>query len=213
MWGKTLPVTGVVRNFHTVSLQNTLEATILLAQIRGYETISVKLNPNAIQQTLPQIQKLWENTYPESIYSYRFLDEQIREFYESEQSMSVMLTIFTSLAIFIGCLGLFGLTVFMANQKTKEIGVRKVMGASVTDILFLFSREFVKLILMGFCVAAPIAWHFSNEYLDQFAYKVSVGPSIFLIGLASTFIIAFITVAFRSISAAIANPVDSLRSE
>jgi putative ABC transport system permease protein len=213
MWGKTLPVAGVVKNFHTVSLQNPLEATIMLNRIRGYETISVKLNPKSIQQSLPQIQKIWEKAYPEYIYSYRFLDEQIREFYENEQRTSVMLTIFTSLAIFIGCLGLFGLTVFMANQKTKEIGVRKVLGASVESILFLFSREFIKLILIGFCVAAPMAWYFSNEYLDQFAYKVSVGPSVFLIGLAVTFTIALATVAYRSIRAAMTNPVNSLRSE
>jgi putative ABC transport system permease protein len=213
MWGKTLPVVGVVKNFHTVSLQNPLEATIMLNRIRGYETISVKLNPQSIQQALPQIQKVWEKAYPEYLYSYRFLDEQIREFYENEQRTSVMLTIFTSLAIFIGCLGLFGLTVFMVNQKTKEIGVRKVLGASVESILFLFSREFIKLILIGFCVAAPMAWYFSKEYLDQFAYKVSVGPSVFLIGLAVTFTIALVTVAYRSIRAATTNPVNSLRSE
>lgn len=213
MWGKNLPVTGVVKNFHTVSLQNPLEATIMFNRIRGYETLSVKLNPKSIQQSLEQIQQHWEKAYPEFIYSYRFMDDQIREFYENEQRMSVMLTVFTSLAIFIGCLGLFGLTVFMANQKTKEIGVRKVLGASVESILFLFSREFIKLILIGFCVAAPTAWYYSNEYLDQFAYKISVGPSVFLIGLAVTFFIAFITVAYRSIHAAIANPVNSLRSE
>ncbi len=213
MWGKKLPVTGVVKNFHTVSLQNPLEATIMFNRIRGYETLSLKLNPKSVQQSLEQIQQHWENAYPEFIYSYRFVDDQIREFYENEQRMSVMLTVFTSLAIFIGCLGLFGLTVFMANQKTKEIGVRKVLGASVESILFLFSREFIKLILIGFCVAAPTAWYFSNEYLVQFAYKISVGPSVFLIGLVVTFIIAFITVAYRSIHAAIANPVNSLRSE
>ncbi len=213
MWGKTLPVVGVVKNFHTVSLQNPLEATIMLNRIRGYQTISVKLNPKSIQQSLPQIQKIWEKAYPEYIYSYRFLDEQIREFYENEQRTSVMLTLFTSLAIFIGCLGLFGLTVFMANQKTKEIGVRKVLGASVESILFLFSGEFLKLILIGFFVAAPMAWYFSNEYLDQFAYKVSVGPSVFVIGLAVTFAIALLTVAYRSVRAAMTNPVNSLRSE
>ncbi len=213
MWGKSLPVTGVVKNFHTVSLQNPLEATIMLNRIRGYRTLSVKLNPQSIQQSLEQIRQHWEKAYPEYIYSYRFIDDQIREFYQNEQRMSVMLTVFTSLAIFIGCLGLFGLTVFMANQKTKEIGVRKVLGASVQSILVLFSREFIKLILIGFCVAAPTAWYFTNEYLDQFAYKISVGPSVFLIGLAVTFTIAFITVAYRSIHAAIVNPVNSLRSE
>ncbi len=213
MWGKNLPVTGVVKNFHTVSLQNPLEATIMFNRIHGYETLSVKLNPKSIQQSLEQIQQHWEKTYPEFIYSYQFVDDQIREFYENEQRMSVMLTVFTSLAIFIGCLGLFGLTVFMANQKTKEIGVRKVLGASVESILFLFSREFIKLILIGFCVAAPMAWYFSNEYLDQFAYKVSVGPSVFLMGLAVTCTIALVTVAYRSFHAAMANPVNSLRSE
>jgi len=213
MWGKSLPVSGVVKSFHTVSLQNPLEATVMLNRIRGYETLSVKLNPQSIQQTLPQVQKLWEKTYPEFIYSYEFIDEQIREFYEDERQTSIMLTVFTSLAIFIGCLGLFGLTVFMANQKTKEIGVRKVLGASVESILFLFSREFIKLIVIGFLLAAPVAWYFGNEYLDQFAYKAPIGPSVFLIGLSVTFAIALITVAYRSIQAAIANPVNSLRSE
>ncbi len=213
MWGKTLPVSGVVKNFHTVSLQDPLEATIMLNRIRGYSTLSVKLNPQSKAQTLPQIQKLWEQAYPEFIYSYEFVDDQIREFYESERETSVLLTGFTSLAIFIGCLGLFGLTVFMANQKTKEIGVRKVLGASVESILFLFSREFIKLVVLGFLVAAPLAWYVGNEYLNQFAFRVSIGPSVFLIGLTVTLTIAFITVAYRSFHAAKANPVNSLRSE
>lgn len=213
MWGKTLPVSGVVKNFHTVSLQDPLEATIMLNRIRGYSTLSVKLNPQSIAQTLPQIQQLWEKTYPEFIYSYEFVDDQIREFYESERETSIMLTGFTSLAIFIGCLGLFGLTVFMANQKTKEIGVRKVLGASVESILLLFSREFIKLVVIGFLVAAPLAWYVGNEYLNQFAYRISIGPSVFLIGLTVTLMIAFITVAYRSVHAAKSNPVNSLISE
>jgi predicted permease len=213
MWGKTLPVSGVVKNFHTVSLQDPLEATIMLNRIRGYRTLSVKLNPQSMEQTLPQIQNLWEKAYPEFIYSYEFVDDQIREFYESERETSIMLTGFTSLAIFIGCLGLFGLTAFMANQKTKEIGVRKVLGASVESILFLFSREFIKLVVIGFLIAAPVAWYVGNEYLNQFAYRISIGPSVFLIGLTATLLIAFITVAYRSVHAAKANPVNSLRSE
>lgn len=213
MWGKTLPVSGVVKNFHTVSLEDPLEATIMLNRIRGYRTLSVKLNPQSIQQTLPQIQQLWEKAYPEYIFSYEFLDEQIREFYENERQTSILLTGFTSLTIFIGCLGLFGLTVFMANQKTKEIGIRKVLGASVENILFIFSREFIKLIVIGFVLATPVAWYFGNEYLNQFAYKISIGPSVFLIGLTATLLIAIITVAYRSLRAATANPVDALRSE
>jgi ABC-type antimicrobial peptide transport system permease subunit len=213
MWGKTLPVSGVIKNFHTVSLQDPLEATIMLNRIRGYRTLSVKLNPQSFERALPQIQNLWEKTYPEFIYSYEFVDDQIREFYESERETSILLTGFTSLAIFIGCLGLFGLTVFMANQKTKEIGVRKVLGASVESILFLFSIEFIKLVMIGFLFAAPLAWYVGNEYLNQFAYRISMNPIIFLIGLTATITIAFITVAYRSVHAARANPVNSLRSE
>lgn len=213
MWGRTLPVSGVVKNFHTVSLQDPLEATIMLNRIRNYYLLSVKMNPQAVQDALKQVQTKWEATYPEYIYSYQFLDEQIREFYEGEQRMSIMLSIFTSLAIFIGCLGLFGLTVFMANQKTKEIGVRKVLGASVESILMLFSKEFIKLILIGFCIAAPMAWYAANQYLDQFAYKITMGPTVFLLGLAITFVIAILTVAYRSLKAAVANPTQSLRSE
>ncbi len=190
-----------------------MEATIMLNRIRGYETLSVKLNPQSMQQTLKEIQAKWESTYPAYLYSYRFIDEQIREFYESEQRMSLLLSGFTTLAIFIGCLGLFGLTVFMANQKTKEIGVRKVLGASVESILMLFSKEFIKLILIGFCVAAPLAYYFANQYLDQFAYKITVGPSVFLIGLAVTVAIALLTVGYRSVKAAMANPTKALRSE
>ncbi|HRF34532.1 MAG TPA: ABC transporter permease [Cyclobacteriaceae bacterium] len=213
MWRKNLPVSGVVKNFHTVSLQDPLEATIMLNRLTGYRTLSVRVNPQSMQNVLKEVQTKWERTYPEYIYSYRFLDEQIREFYESEQRMSVMLTIFTSLAIFIGCLGLFGLTVFMANQKTKEIGVRKVLGASVESILMLFSKEFIKLILIGFLIATPLAWYATNQYLDQFAYKITLGPVEFLIGLTITFLIAIVTVAYRSMKAAVANPTQSLRSE
>lgn len=127
--------------------------------------------------------------------------------------MSVMLSIFTSLAIFIGCLGLFGLAAFMANQKTKEIGVRKVLGASVPSILYLFSKEFIKLILIGFVLAAPVAWYAMSQYLDQFAYKIELGPSLFLAGVGLTLLVAMVTVGYRSFKAATINPVNSLKCE
>ena len=122
-------------------------------------------------------------------------------------------SIFTSLAIFIGCLGLFGLASFMANQKTKEIGVRKVLGASVEHILFIFSREFVVLIFVGFAFAAPLAWFGMNAWLNKFTYKIELGPGIFLSGLGITLMIAMLTVGYRSVRAAMINPVESLRSE
>ncbi len=213
MWGRKLPVVGVVKDFHTVSLRSPIEPTIMLNRIRNYGSLSVKISPVNMQETIKEIQKKWEALYPDFICSYEFLDESIRKFYEDENRTSTLLGIFTSLAIFIGCLGLFGLASFMANQKTKEIGVRKVMGASVQSIVVLFSREFVILIFIGFAFAAPMAWYFSSQWLNQFAYKTEIGPVIFVVGLTVTFLIAVFTVGYRSFKAATANPVDSLKYE
>lgn len=208
-----LPVAGVVENFHTTSLGNEIEPTVMFNRIDRYQNLSLRITPEAFQRILPDIQKKWEAAYPESIFSYQFLDESIKNFYRSEERSSTMLTVFSSLAIAIGCLGLFGLATFLANQKTKEIGVRKVLGASVESILFLFSKEFIKLIVFGFCLAAPLAWYLMDQYLAQFAYKISIGPSVFLMGLGVTFVIAFVTVGYRSLRAAMVNPAQSLKSE
>ena len=213
MWGKKLPVVGVVKNFHTMSLHEPIEATIMFNSIRNYATISLKVNPSNYQAVVKQVQKRWEAAYPEHIFSYKFLDEEIKEFYERESKMSTLLTVFTTMAIFIGCLGLFGLATFMANQKTKEIGVRKVLGASVKSIIVLFSSEYVKLIMFGFILAVPASWYVMNLWLNDFTYKIEIGPSIFLVGLSITFLVAIIAVGYRSLRAATVYPVDSLRSE
>ncbi len=213
MWGKTLPIVGVVKNFHTVSLRDPIEPTIMLNSISGYGTLSLKVNPAQMQDAIAQVKTKWEATYPDHIFNYEFLDEHIREFYEGEQRMSILLTIFTSMAIFIGCLGLFGLATFMANQKTKEIGVRKVLGASVESIVLLFTKEYVKLIVLGFVIAAPFAWLVMNQYLADFEYKVTIGYEVFLLGLGITLFIASLTVGYKSLRAAIINPVKALRYE
>jgi putative ABC transport system permease protein len=213
MWGKTLPVVGVVKNFHTVSLRQAIDPTVLLNRIRGYQTLSVKVNPAQFQAAIDQVKQKWEAAYPEHIFEYQFLDEHIREFYEGEQKMSIMLTVFTSMAIFIGCLGLFGLATFMANQRRKEIGVRKVMGASVQSIVIMFTMEYIKLILIGFVIAAPVAWFVMNQWLNDFAYKITLGPAIFITGFSITLLIAIITVGYKSLRAAILNPVNALRYE
>ncbi len=208
-----LPVVGVVQNFHTMSLHDPIEPAALFNGIRSYSTISLKVDVRSFKESLKQIQQKWEAAYPNHIFSYQFLDEEIKEFYESGTHMSTMITVFTSIAIFIGCLGLFGLATFMANQKTKEVGVRKVLGASVESIILLFSKEYVKLILIGFLLAAPLAWYVMKGWLDHFAYKIELGPTIFLIGFGVAFVIAILTVGYRSLRAATANPVNSLRSE
>jgi ABC-type antimicrobial peptide transport system permease subunit len=213
VWGNTLPVIGVVKDFNTMSLSQPIEPVVMFNRISNYGNISVKLSGADFQETIATIQKKWEATYPDHIFSYEFLDEQIRSFYDGQRRISVLLTIFTSMAIFIGCLGLFGLATFMATQKTKEIGIRKILGASVNSIIFKFSREFVLLIGLGFVLAAPAAWFLMREYLNQFAYRIELGPVIFLVGIGITLIIALLTVGYKSFKAATVNPVDSLRYE
>jgi ABC-type antimicrobial peptide transport system permease subunit len=211
--GKTYPVVGVVKDFHTVSLRQPIEATILFNSIRGYETLSIKMDLRRAQDVIKVLKTKWEAAYPENLFSYEFLDESIKEFYDSERRMSILMTSFTTMAIFIGCLGLFGLATFMANQKTKEIGVRKVLGASVESIVLMFSREYIKLIVIGFIFAAPLAWFAMDSFLNEFAYKIEMGAGIFLTGFGITLLIAMITVGYKSFRAAVMNPVNSLKYE
>jgi predicted permease len=213
LWDRRFTVQGVVKDFNTKSLSEPIEPVILYTSLNSFQSLSVKLNPADMQNTIAQIKTKWEAAYPEYIFNYEFLDEQIKNLYRGERRISTLLTLFSSIAIFIGCLGLFGLVTFMANQKTKEIGVRKVLGASVQNIVVLFSKEFVKLIVLGFLFAAPAAGFVMNKVLEQFAYKIELGPSIFIAGIVTTFLIAFGTVGFRSVKAALTNPVDALRSE
>ncbi len=213
MWGMKFPVVGVVKDFHTVSLKVPIEPVIMFNGIKGYETLAVKVNPANFQQTIAQIKTKWEVAYPEHFFDYGFLDEHIRDFYEDDQKLSILLTGFTCIAIFIGCLGLFGLAAFMTNQKTKEIGVRKVLGASVESILYRFTKEYVKLILVSFALASPLAWFVMTKYLEDFAYRITLGPGIFLMALSLTLTIATLTVGYKSIRAAIMNPVKALRYE
>jgi putative ABC transport system permease protein len=213
MWGRRFPVVGVVKDFHTTSLRNPIEATIMFNRTQGYRTLAMKIDMKKSQAVIDELKTRWEAAYPDDIFGYEFLDQNIQNFYQGEKRMSILLTIFTSLAIFIGCLGLFGLATFMANQKTKEIGVRKVLGASVESILMIFSKEFVFLVLIGFVLAAPLAWLAMNAFLEQFEYKIDLSPGMFLMGFGVTMSIAMLTVGYRSFKAAVRNPVTSLRYE
>jgi putative ABC transport system permease protein len=213
MWQQSLPIVGVVKNFHTVSLQQAIEPTVLMNRMYNYRTLSVLLGSSDVQGIIASIKPKWEAAYPEQLFDYKFLDESIRQFYEGEQKMSILLSVFTGIAIFIGCLGLLGLASFMANQKTKEIGVRKVLGASVESIVLLFTKEYIKLILIGFVVASPLAWFVMNKWLENFAYKITIGPVIFVSSFLITLLIAVGTVGFKSIKAATVNPANSLKAE
>lgn len=213
IWGGMYPVVGVVEDFHTTSLHQKIEPTVLFNRLSNYRTLSIKVNPNNYQASIDGAKKLWEEAYPKHIFEYTFLDERIREFYESEGKMSVIIGAFTGIAIVIGCIGLFGLATFMANQRTKEIGVRKVLGASVRAIIYSFSKEFVILIAIAFVLAAPLGWLAMSSLLEEFEYRINIGPVIFATALITTLIIALITVGYKSFQAATVNPVNSLRNE
>jgi ABC-type antimicrobial peptide transport system permease subunit len=162
---------------------------------------------------LPAMEKLWNNTYPEYNYTYTFMDDSIAAFYQTETVLLRLIEIFAGIAIFIGCLGLYGMVSFMAVQKTKEIGVRKVLGAGVPDILWIFGKEFFRLLIIAFLIAAPIGGWFMHRWLQDFVYRIPLNAEVFLLALASTIIIATATIGYRTVRSALANPVKSLRTE
>ncbi|MBZ0246013.1 MAG: ABC transporter permease [Cyclobacteriaceae bacterium] len=213
IWGMNLPVAGVVKDFHTMSLEREIDPTIIFNGVDSYRTAAIKLKGGSVKETLGEVERAWAAQYPDFLFSYEFLDNEIREFYESEQKMSTLLILFSVIAITIGCLGLYGLISFMANEKEKEIGVRKVLGASTGNILIIFSKEFIILILVAFAIASPLAAYIMGQWLDNFAYRVPLTSLMFVTGIGITIIIAFVTVGFRSIRAALANPINALRNE
>jgi len=165
--------------------------------------------PELIKKT----ENKWNNLANGQPFSYNFMDDQFNDFYKSEQRIGKLAMVFSSLAIFIACLGLFGLAAFTAEQKTKEIGVRKVLGASISSIIFLLSKEFGKLIIIAFVVATPLGWYFMNRWLSGFAYKIELNPVIFVGAGLLAFLIAWFTMGYQSLKAAVMNPVKSLRNE
>jgi predicted permease len=211
--GSWASITGVVEDFKTNSLRETVKPTVIYPQ-KAYESnIAVKIQTNNLSSTAAAIQKLWQNTYPEYAYNGFFLDENIAKFYKQENQLALVYKIFACIAIFISCLGLYGLVSFMAVQRTKEVGIRKVLGATVSSIVYLFSKEFMVLIAVSFVIAVPVGWYIMTGWLQNFAYRISLDVWVFIAAIAVSIIIAWITVAYKAISAALVNPVKSLRSE
>lgn len=213
MWGHTLPIVGVVRDFHTMSLERPIEPTILLKDPAGYQNLAVKIRPGQFNETIDRIEKAWSSLYPDFLFSYEFLEEEIANFYRDTQRLSVLLIVFSGVAIFISCLGLYGLVSYIATRKEREIGVRKVFGASTGQIAYIFSREFVLLILIAFAIAAPASGYVMELWLQNFAYRIPLQWFMFATGMGVTLIIATVAVSYRSLRAALARPADILRSE
>ena len=207
------PVVGVVKNFNGGSMKEEMKPIMLASWKMVYRSINIKIQPQHAKQTLAAIEKLWNNMYPDFVYEYQFLDDKIASFYKQESQLSQLFKIFAGIAIFISCLGLYGFVSFMAVQRTKEVGIRKVLGASVSSIVYLFSKEFTVLIGIAFLIATPLAYFFMHRWLQNYAYRIDIGVGIFLLTILISEIFAWLTVGYQAIKAAIANPVKSLTRE
>ncbi|MDN5284988.1 MAG: FtsX-like permease family protein [Mucilaginibacter sp.] len=211
--GAALPISGVVKDFKTNSLRETIKPIVISINNKVESEIAIKIKTNNLTKTVAELQKMWETTYPEYAYDGFFLDQRIADFYQQENQMALVYKIFAIIAIFISCLGLYGLVSFMAVQRTKEVGVRKVLGASISSIIFLFSKEFMILIGISFVIAMPAAWYIMTGWLQNFAYRVSLSVWVFILAIVTSMFIAWVTVGYKALKAALVNPVKSLRSE
>jgi ABC-type antimicrobial peptide transport system permease subunit len=211
-FNKPKSIVGVVKNFNTQSLKKATDPIVMLYMPWVYAG-GVKIGLQNVKATVDRIEQIWKQTFPETLFEFSFLEEQIANFYKEEVKIFKLLRVFASIAILISCLGLYGLVSFMAVQRTKEIGIRKVLGASTTHIVNLFAKEFVVLILVAFVIAAPIAWYALHSWLENYENKTDVGVTAFLIGLMFSLILASCTILYRSLRAAYSNTVKNIRTE
>ena len=206
-------ITGVVQDFQSESKHKKIRPCVLTYLPTEFFMASVRLQSSNLKNTLSEIEKGWSALFPDRLFNYEFLDEHIAKWYRQEQKEYAAFKLFAGIAILIGCLGLYGLVAFAAAQRTKEVGIRKVLGASLTDILYLFSKEFILLITLAFFIAAPVGYFVMHNWLENFAYQISIGGRIYIIAILSSFFIAACTIAYQSFKTALANPVKSLRTE
>jgi putative ABC transport system permease protein len=213
-WGATGPVIGVVKDFHFKSLNSGIEPFIFRYQPWApYFNMFVKTAVGKTEEAISQLEKTYKTYETEAPMEFSFVDEAIHDSYKNDQQMASIIFLFACLTIFVGCLGLFGLTVFAAEQRTKEIGIRKVLGATVASITGLLAKDFLKLVLIAIVIASPIAYYFMQQWLADFAYRINIQAWMFVVAGFAAVLIAFLTVGFQSVKAALANPVKSLRSE
>jgi ABC-type transport system, involved in lipoprotein release, permease component len=218
--GKTLrinekwyPIAGVVKDFKTSSLKEEIQPIVMLSSNLQYGITAVKIRSANLATTQAAIQKVWDGLFPEYAFSPAWFDENISEFYDQENKLALLYQIFAGLAIFISCLGLYGLVSLMTVQKTKEVGIRKVLGASVGSLVKLFSKEFTILIIISFFIAVPVAWFMMSNWLNNFVFRISLNLGFFAIAIICSILVAWISVGYKALLAAMANPIKSLRTE
>lgn len=206
-------IVGVVKDFHYRSLHRKIEPLVLRIDPANMWCMSVKLAAGNLKDQLATVEAEWKKMAPDFPFTYQFVDQTIERQYKTERNTGVLFTAFAALAIIIACLGLLGLTTFMAEQRKKEIGVRKVLGSSVSGIVMLLSKDFSRLVLIAFIVVVPLAWYAMNQWLSGFAYQVEVSPLIYIGTGSIVLAIAFLSVFYQALKAAVVNPSDTLRNE
>jgi len=206
-------IIGVVRDFHTSSLHEELMPMVMLNFPGLYQSVGIKLQTANYPSTLAAIEQIWKQHNPNTLYEAEFLDQSLQKLYDEENRQFTLLRVFAGLALLICCLGLWGLATFTIEQRTKEIGVRKVLGASVASIVTLLCKDFLKLVGVAILLASPLAYYLMHRWLAEFAYKVDVPWWAFALAGGFATLVAFLTVSFQSVKAALMNPVKSLKVE
>lgn len=214
LWRQEGKIIGIVKDFNFLSYHSTIEPLLLYQQApTRHKYVILKVNPNNLQETLAYVENEIKALGPDYPFEYAFLDDVFDSMYQNELTLGKIFNYFTILGLIIACMGLFGLAAFMMEQRTKEIGIRKVLGADIFQIVTMLNKDFLKLIGISFLISLPLGWYLTNNWLENFAYKISVGPFIFIITALIAFGIAVLTVSYKSLKTANANPVDSLRGE
>lgn len=206
-------IVGVVADYHNSPLKMAIAPILLASNLKAYQYLGIKFSGTDLKTQLDQLSAIWKRIYPQYVYDHTLLDKDIASNYEQEQRLANLFKIFAGISIFIGCLGLYGLVSFMAIQKTKEIGIRKVLGASIVQILQLFSTEFLILVLSSFIIAIPLAWYLMDQWLANFKYHIAISWVYFALSGIFTLILAFATISSKGLQAARANPAKNLRVE
>jgi putative ABC transport system permease protein len=213
MWGKDMTIVGVVQDFHISSLHEAIVPMVFRYNPSSTALVIAKIKPGTEKETLSRIGTLYKKYNPGTPFEYSFLDDEYRAQYVSEERVSVLARYFAGLAVLIMCLGLFGLAAFNAEVRTKEIGIRKVLGATTGAVVVLLSKDFFKLVVISMLIAFPLGWWVMSKWLSGFVYKTNLGPGIFLVALVAIVLITILTISFQSIKAAVANPAQSLKAE
>jgi putative ABC transport system permease protein len=209
--GKRGHIIGVIKDFNFNRLDKPLAPLVMDVNVPRFHTFAIRVSPDHVPATLATIQRLWERHFPERVFEYSFLDENINGLYKAQENLSKLVGYFAIIAVFISCIGLFGLASFMAVQRTREIGIRKVLGATVPGLIMLLLRDFLRLVIIALLIASPLAAWLMNKWLHDFAYHIPLSGWIFILTGLLAIAITFLTVGWQGLRAARVNPVNSLR--